>query len=92
MTEFIAKKGTTFYRIDNDVNGNPRYIVHFFDLLSIKDNENYTLSVSEQLAIALSNAHKIGGSKYRGKQFGGGIVFQSYNIDDTENYIISARG
>jgi hypothetical protein len=36
---------------------------------------------------AVFKARKIGGKKYRGKDFGGGIVFQSYNIYDTEKQI-----
>nr|WP_317632316.1 hypothetical protein [uncultured Flavobacterium sp.] len=32
---------------------------------------------------AVIKSKKIGGKKYRGKDFGGGIVIQSYNIDKT---------
>lgn len=57
-------------RINNDTNGNPRYVVHF-------------LSIADDYETALKIARKIGGRKFHNKQFGGGIVFQSYNIEET---------
>lgn len=57
-----------FTRINNDVNGNPRYVFHFLHLA-----DNY----SE----ALRKAKKIGGRKFHNKQYGGGIAIQSYNLD-----------
>jgi hypothetical protein len=36
---------------------------------------------------AVFKARKIGGKKYRGKDFGGGIVFQSYNLQSLVNNI-----
>ena len=70
-----------FYRIENDVNGNPRYIIHFLYLLNESESEGLTLDQKYNLAI--KKAKKIGGKKYRGNLFGGGIVFQSYNIQET---------
>lgn len=32
--------------------------------------------------------NKIGGRKYHVKSFGGGIVFQSYNLAETEEHIM----
>lgn len=56
-----------YYKVDHDVNGNPRYVVHFLDL-DVKP-EDYG---------------KIKGlSKYRAKWFGGGYVFQSYQLEYT---------
>jgi hypothetical protein len=63
-----------FKRIDNDVNGNPRYVCHFLNL-----NGNY------ENAVKLAN--KIGGRKYHTKKYGGGIVFQSYSLDSLVNDI-----
>ena len=68
----------TFTRVNNDVNGNPRYVVHF-------------LTISNNYDDALILAKKIGGKKFHNKQFGGGIVFQSYNIKDLENDINSIK-
>ena len=70
-------------RINNDVNGNPRFVVHFYDLL--RDNEGEGLTILEKFEIAVKKARKVGGKIYRGKDFGGGIVFQSYNIKETIN-------
>jgi hypothetical protein len=59
-----------YYRIDNDLNGNPRYVTHFLDL-GIKPNDYGKVP---------------GLSKYRGKWFGGGYVIQSYNLESDLNY------
>lgn len=59
-----------YQRINNDTNGNPRYVVHF-------------LAIADDYEDALKIARKIGGKKFHNKQFGGGIVFQSYNIEET---------
>lgn len=58
-----------FKRIKNDSFGNPRYLLHF---LRLNTEYNEALKLSK----------KLGGCKYRGKDFGGGIVFQSYSLDE----------
>ena len=78
-----------FTRINNDINGNPRYAIHFLDL--INSEENQFLPFSKKYEYALKKAKKIGGKKYDNKQYGGGIVFQSYNIEDLEKKIIALR-
>jgi len=83
-----------FTRVNNDVNGNPRYVCHFLNLLTNEENERlstqYSLGgISERYAFALKRAKKIGGRKFHNKQYGGGIVFQSYNIQQTENDILN---
>lgn len=78
-----------FTRINNDVNGNPRYVTHFFSLLKDSETYNSGLSISERYNIAVARANKIGGRRFHNKQFGGGIVFQSYSIKDTEQSILS---
>jgi hypothetical protein len=56
-----------YHRVNADVNGNPRYVTHFLDL-----------------GVKLEDYGKIQGlEKYRAKWFGGGYVFQSYNLEDT---------
>jgi hypothetical protein len=79
-----------FTRIKNDVNGNPRYVVHFYAL----DVHGWTssLDVSERYAIACKLANKIGGRKHHTKRYGGGIVFQSYSITETMNAINRIAG
>lgn len=56
-----------FTRINNCVNGNPRYVLHF---LNIADDYN----------TALSLARECGGKAYKGKNYGGGIVFSTYSL------------
>jgi hypothetical protein len=63
-------------RVNNDVFGNPRYVCHF-------------LNIDNDYEVAIQKAKKIGGKKYHNKSYGGGIVFQSYNIDNLENKILS---
>ncbi len=70
-------------RINNDVNGNPRYVVHFYDLLN--DGEGEGLTILEKFDLMVKKSRKVGGKIYRGKDFGGGIVFQSYDIQTTIN-------
>lgn len=72
-----------FTRVNNDTNGNPRYVVHFLNLLKNDENGYET---------ALAKARKIGGRKFHNKQYGGGIVFQSYSLPELEKNIIEARG
>ena len=57
-------------RVNNDVNGNPRYVFHF-------------LALADRYAEAVTVAGKlVGGRKYHTKSYGGGIVFQSYNVQN----------
>lgn len=62
-----------FKRVNHDMNGNSRHVVHFLALLS--PLEKATTGVLEGYALAVKKSHKIGGRKYTGKDFGGGIVF-----------------
>lgn len=73
-----------FTRINNDVNGNPRYVCHFLHLISDKEEENAPEGLNRigyLYNLAVSKAQKIGGRRYNSKSYGGGIVFQSYNVD-----------
>lgn len=84
-----------FTRINKDVNGNPRYVCHFLNFVTEKDEEQIKEDFAASLArgslsitglkyeLALKRAKKIGGKKFNNKQYGGGIVFQSYSIPDT---------
>jgi len=73
-------------RVNNDINGNPRYVVHFLEFLN--NEENSFLPFSKKYEYALKKAKKIGGKKFHNKQYGGGIVFQSYNTDKLKEQII----
>lgn len=63
-----------FTKISNDVNGNPRYVCHF---LKFSNNYNEALKI----------ARKFGGGKFHNKQYGGGIKFQEYSIQDLCNQL-----
>lgn len=73
-------------RINNDVNGNPRYVCHFFELLT-EEEKDQEINTSSKYEKALKRAKGIGGKKFHNKQYGGGIVFQSYNTKETEAQI-----
>lgn len=71
----IQNEEIEVFRIKSDSNGNPRYVVHFLDL-NIK-------------LLDYDNINKLYGfKKYRAQWFGGGVVFQSYNIADTLEYAL----
>ena len=57
----------SFTRIDNDINGNPRYYLPVYLLNEFTHKE----------------INKIGGVKYRGKKYGAGYVFCTYNLYHT---------
>ena len=79
-----------FTRVNNDVNGNPRYACHFYNLLTETESRDYSISLEDRYNLALRRAKKIGGRKFHNKQYGGGILFQSYNIYDTETAILKS--
>ena len=78
MTTVQTTAGIDFARAKNDINGNPRYICHF-------------LNIANDYEIAINIANKIGGRKYHNKQYGGGLIFQSYNIDTTAEKVKSVK-
>ena len=64
-----------YWRVNNDANGNPRYVVHYSSIAPTYD-------------AAVEKARKIGGKKYNAKWFGGGIVVQTYNLGQVLAQII----
>lgn len=62
----LGNEQVTAYRIHNDSNGNPRYVLHFLSL-DVKTEDYGRIA---------------GLTKYKAKWFGGGYVFQSYNIQE----------
>jgi hypothetical protein len=85
-------------RISWDINGNPRYICHYTDLLSEADKASNPLvsgiiantidSFNNRYKIALKKSRELGGKKYDTKKYNGYIVFQSHNVDELEQQII----
>ena len=90
-------KQIDFTRINNDINGNPRYVCHFLNFVNDADrakadylealSRQSKFSISFLYDIALNKARKIGGRKFHNKQYGGGIVFQSYSTNELEAQI-----
>ena len=70
--------GYRIYRVTNDVNGNPRYVTTW-------------MAFSDDYQSALKIARSEGFRVYRGKDFGGGFVAQSYNLESTVEGIIAIR-
>lgn len=68
-----------FDSITNDVNGNPRYVIHFLKM----DVHSNNFHLNDRYYMALALAKKVGGKKFHNKQYGGGIVFVSYSLKDT---------
>ena len=75
----------SFTRINNDTNGNPRYVCHFLNILNEKEQN---LNINEKYSLAIKKAKTIGGKKYHNKKYGGGLVFQTYNIETLEKSIL----
>ena len=69
-------------RVNNDVNGNPRYVIHYLALLTDEEKADTSLdAIRNRYNIAVARAKKLfNGKKFNNKQYGGGIVFQSYNV------------
>ena len=82
-----AQMDIEWTRIKNDVNGNPRYVCHFTNLLGPFERSYVGWDVEECYAIACKRANTIGGRKFNTNQYGGGIVFQSFSLDETERAI-----
>lgn len=79
-----------FTRVNNDINGNPRHVCHYLAFKPYQeDNEPYKSFSYEE---ALQMAKTLGCRKFHNKQFGGGIVFQSYNLDGLKAKILVMTG
>jgi len=74
--------GHKFYRVKNDVNGNPRYVIHY---LAFVRNEELGMGDYD---LAKQRANKLGFKVYKGLDFGGGFVCQSYNLENHAEQII----
>lgn len=70
-----------FTRVKNDVNGNPRFVLHFLRLNTDAELDSVEwVDTSTKYTLALARSRSQGGRKFHNKQYGGGIVFQSYNL------------
>jgi hypothetical protein len=87
MTNTTTQTNFEMTRVDCDNDGNSRYVVHFFNLVTEKDKEEarklsqtcspFNFPTHYQYEIAVNKARTIGGKRYKAKHYGGGIVFTS---------------
>lgn len=78
--------GVTFYQATDDDYGNPRYVIHYTEILDIPNKYGM-----DDYRKACKLANKIGGRKYTAKNFAGGIVFQRYNLQALADEIKKLR-
>ena len=67
-----------FKSINNNIDGNSRHVCHF-------------LNFANTYKRALYLAKKIGGKKFHNQQYGGGIVFESDNLEALEKKILQIK-
>tara|TARA_R110002124_G_scaffold215130_2_gene381081 strand:+ start:243 stop:686 length:444 start_codon:yes stop_codon:yes gene_type:complete len=77
-------------RANNDINGNPRYICHYLAFKPLQDSNEAFVSFSYEDAI--KEANKLGGKKYHNKQYGGGLIFSTYNLQSLSDKILVNTG
>lgn len=75
-----------FTRVNNDTYGNPRYVIHFLNLIP-SDFEFIGVSQKYDLVLSINKKLGLGGRKFHNKQYGGGLVFQSYNLTHTIKFL-----
>jgi len=80
-----AQFNDEFFRVTNDSNGHPRYVTHYLAFLN--DNE---LGMGDY-DIAKKRAKKLGFKVYKGRDFGGGFVTTSFNLENDIEAIIDSR-
>ena len=81
QVEVTLKNGKSLAvtREDNDTPGPPRYVIHYPE-------------VADTYSEALALSRKIGGKMYTTKWYGGGIVFSTYNLEQTLNELMTHAG
>ena len=88
-----------FTRVNADKYGNPRFVCHFLNLVNEQDEEKakhferivtpYRSYISHLYDLAVAKARKINGSRYRAKNYGGGIVFTNHSPEEIEKKIFN---
>ena len=84
MNTFIPVAIDDFTRVKSDVYGNPRFAIHYTvfnrpDSVDIFDAYQWTVNKAKEVLK--------GSRKFNNKQYGGGIVVSSYNLNDEVNAI-----
>lgn len=88
---------TDFTIINGDVNGKPGYVCSYKWFINQLDTEKskelskvckpFKFFVEYEYQIALKKAKELWGKKFDNKQYGGGIVFSTYNLQNLCNKI-----
>ena len=68
-----------FFNIEPDTYGNPRVVVWYGDIPFREQNEDEPFR-DYQLEHFAHSVKALGGKRYRGKWFGGGIILQAYGV------------
>ena len=92
--EYIMQKLTenSFTRVNNDSNGNPRYVCHFLNVLNDFENDMRE-GITYRYEKAVKKMKPFGGRKFHNKQYGGGIAFGSvYNLNNLCQELNSRMG
>lgn len=84
--EHTTPNGYSWYRLDNDANGNPRIMTHFLNLISPKQQSKAKDMHPTDMIAAINTMEqwakrKVHGKTYRAEWFGGGIVWSTYISD-----------
>lgn len=94
MTYTFCGEPIEVVRIKNDTNGNPRYVIHFLAVFrhggaKASKDQHCTRPFDTGYDYAVLLVREAGFKRFHNKQFGGGLVFQSYNVqadlDNLEN-------
>ena len=94
QTVTIENIDITVYPTTPDYYGNPRFVVHYLSFPNLDPDPEYRARgideiVSMQNRFIENVRHSVGGKRYRGKDFGGGVVFTSYNVEATLRHALS---
>lgn len=77
----MTKQEINLTRVNNDVNGNPRFVAHYTEFLP-RELSNSTFlqwtGMKYDIALSIANSH-LAARRFNNKQYGGGIVFTSYS-------------
>jgi hypothetical protein len=76
-----------FNRVNNDINGNPRYAIHFLNFIPSDYDRKTGIIGLYDFVLSLNKKLSLGGRKYHNKSYGGGLVFQSYSLTHTIKYL-----
>ena len=67
-------------RVNNDINGNPRYVIHFLPIKAFLESKGVTFPQWRAYETTAGYMHGSGWKPYNNSDYGGGFVAQSYNL------------